>query len=132
MEKRYYLVAALVMFMALSVMGTAFADENEVVALKNQLAELNQKLASLEHQVRTMEGHITAAPGAKAEMAGQVIPPGEEVPGGLIHTLQDIHMGGYLDVEYNQNLTANTSNLASAAAATAAAPGGTPDRKSGV
>ena len=98
----------------ISVAGLrCFADDSgEVVTLKQQVKDLTDKLANLEGKVTTMEGHISAAPGKEHFAAGPVVPPGEPTKGGLIHTMQDIHMGGYIDVEYNQNLTRQTTNNA--------------------
>lgn len=112
----------------LSVGPFAFAQESEVVGqLRRQVEDLTSTVSSLQKQIQTMEGHITATQG-KEFTATQVVPPGQEMPGGLIHTMQDIHMGGYLDIGYNQNLTSNTSNNPSGTATTAAAPGGNPLR----
>ncbi len=105
----------------------AFAQESEVMAqLRRQVDDLTTTVSALQKQIQTMEGHITAAPGK--EFTAQVVPPGEQVSSGLIRTMQDIHMGGYMDVEYNQNLTGNTSNNPSGTTTGATTPGGNPLR----
>ncbi len=115
MEKKFAIVVGLMMVMFLSLTGTSFADQDEVRVLKDQINALNQKLTSLESQVMTMKGHISATPG-KELTATNVVPPGEVTEAGLIHTLQDIHMGGYVETQWNNNFqqpksVANTNNL---------------------
>ncbi len=105
-----------------------FADDSgEVVALKQQVQDLTAKLNSL-------EGRVAGLASAPRETVTQIVPAGGASKGGLIHTMQDIRMGGYLDIEYNQNLTNVRANNAAGTAATitsgagGAAAGGNPAR----
>lgn len=95
-----------------AVISPAFADENEVTALRDQVKDLNEKVATLEHMVTTMQGHISATQGK--ESLGTYVAPTQEVPGGLIHTLQDIHMGGYVDTQYSMALNDSTDHRTAA------------------
>lgn len=80
-----------------------FADDSgEVVTLRQQVKDLTSKLNSLENRV----SGLAAAP---RDIASPIVPASGAGPGGLIHTIQDIKMGGYLDIQYNQNMT-NTRN----------------------
>ena len=116
---------------------SAFADEgtqvaansDEVVALREQVKDLTSKLSSLASKVTTMQGHIAATQGKESQAIGAIVPSGQEAKGGLIHTMQDIHMGGYLDIQYNQNLT--NVFLNNAAGVAAAIPGGSGGAPSG-
>ncbi len=106
MNKAVSKCMGLMLVLSLTIMGSAFADENEVVALKGEVKDLNNKLATLESQMNTMQGHISA----NRPIPTRVVAEGEQ-EGGLIHTLQDIHMGGYLDIQYTQNLNSESSNV---------------------
>lgn len=94
---------------ALSQENESPLAENEITHLRVQILELAQRSAELEHRILTMEGHISPTQG-KGRPAPELIPSDKERPSRLIHTVQDIHMGGYVDIEYNQNLTAQTTN----------------------
>lgn len=93
-----------ILILALSVVFPAFADENEVVALKSHVNDLNNKIADLQRQVQS----LASRPQAAAPTGGYVATPSSG--GGLIHTMQDINMSGYADVQYNQNLSAQSIN----------------------
>ncbi len=82
-----------------------FADENEVVALRNEVKDLNNKIAALERQMRSVESHVPVATPAS------YVGPSTEQGNGVLKTFQDIHLGGYIDTQYNQNLSKTTTNL---------------------
>lgn len=109
-------VILLVCFVAFS--GTALAEDNE--ALRNEVKELRGVVNELQGQVRnlsTMQGHITPTPGKEPLMP--YVGAGEQVPGGFVRTLSDIHMGGYIDVQYSQALNDGTDHRAGAGAGAA-------------
>ena len=112
MNRKFFILMAVAVLVFCAPFA-GFADENEVVALKNQVDELNQKLANLERQMTTMQGHLTAE---KPMAASNIVPAGAETPSGLIRTLQDIHMGGFVDVQYSKALGDSTDHRTPAGA----------------
>ena len=108
MKKSFAAILSVMMLFALAIAPNALADENEVVALKQQVADLTSKLSALESHVQTMEGHVPPTQGK--EPVGYV-PSASEQPAGLIHTMQDIHMSGYADMQFNQNLSNEAANV---------------------
>ncbi|MFA6600543.1 MAG: outer membrane beta-barrel protein [Candidatus Omnitrophota bacterium] len=88
--------ACLILVAMMAQFGVAFADENEVVALKNELQSMKSDLADLKGQIHSMQNK--AAPAAPAYVA-----PSKEAGQGLLHIAQDINMGGWVDVQWNQN-----------------------------
>jgi hypothetical protein len=77
--------------------GVAFADDSEVVALKNELKSMKTDLADLKGQLHSIQ-QTKAAPAP-----AYVAPVQSEKNQGLLHIAQDINMGGYVDVQWNQN-----------------------------
>lgn len=69
---------------------------SEVDLLKQEIMLLNQKLATVEKRLATLEPAIQAP---------AYFPPAEGEKKGLLTIAQDIEMGGYVDVQYNQNFT---------------------------
>ncbi len=110
MRQAIFCVTVLLFVFSFATFTPVFAEENEVMALKNEVKDLNAKVAELESLVKNMQGHISATQG-KEFTAPQAVAPGETVPGGFVRTAQDIHMGGYVDVQYNNNLSSETTNL---------------------
>ena len=94
-----------ILILSLSIALPAFADENEVVGLKSNVNDLEKKIADLQKTVQQM----ASQPREAAPSGGYVASPSEK-SGGLIHTMQDINMSGYADVQYNQNLSAQSIN----------------------
>lgn len=113
MLKKVGCLVLLMCFMSFGITSMAWADENEVSELKNQVNDLNNKLDSLERYVKTMESHITPT-----EKLGQapIVPPGGAMEGDFIRTMKDIHMSGYVDVQYNNNLSGGTDHRTPAGA----------------
>ncbi len=91
------------LILSLSIVFPAFADENEVVALKSHVNDLNSKISDLQKQVQALASR-------PAESTGGYVKSPSESTGGLIHTAQDINMSGYAAVQYNQNLTRQSTN----------------------
>jgi len=89
----------------------AFADENEVVALKNQINDLNKKLASIESKLLSVERTTEQLKPSIAHPGHAVVPPAEGPSGGLVHAMQDIQMGGYIETQFNANLSNTTANF---------------------
>lgn len=111
MKKLTAIILGLMFVMAYSVTPATFADEGQPASVSpDKVKALEDKVDSLERLVRTMEGHISSAPGKNA-MVTTPSTTGEQ-EAGLIHTMQDIHMGGYIDVQYNQSLDRQTVNAA--------------------
>lgn len=92
MKKLMGTFLALMMVLSFGFMGTASADENEVVALKSQVSELTKKLAKLEKKL----GSVEKAANAKA--APVVAPAAAPMPDN-----KGIDMGGFIDVQWNNN-----------------------------
>ncbi len=101
MLRNFLKLSGILLTVTLVFSGAAFADADEVTQLKDQIKSLNDKIAQLERRTSTMEGHVAASPGK--EQVTHVIPSGEVVEGGLIHTMQDIHMAGFIDTQWNNN-----------------------------
>jgi len=98
--------------LSLSFAGTAFADENQLVALKNQMAEsdknktkevdglknqvndLNKKLSMLESKLSSVENKVGSAAPAYVQTGA--------VSEGNSH-LNGIEVHGYIDTQYNVN-----------------------------
>lgn len=108
---RLPLIVMNVFFVLLSLTRAGFAEENEVLALKNEVQILNGRVAELESLMKNMQGHISGAQG-KEFTSPQAVEPGQKVPGGFVRTMaEDIHLGGYVDVQYNNNFGKETTNL---------------------
>ncbi len=107
MKKLMAVLMGLMIMMSFSVMTPAFADENEVVALKSHVNDLNDKVSDLQRQLQSLANR----PAESAPSGGYVATP-SETGGGLIHTMQDINMSGYADVQFNQNLSRQSPNPA--------------------
>ncbi len=99
-------IMGLAMVLSLVAMGTSFADENEVVALKGEVNDLNKKIATLENQMTAIQNRPAAAEPSTHKYVST-----SEQGGGLIHTMQDINMSGFVDVQYNNNFSNHTSNV---------------------
>jgi hypothetical protein len=87
------------LFLVLCLIGTcvnpglAIAGDEEVAALKAQIEMLSRKLDAMDSKMQTME---KPAPGAQTTY----IPPTEESKSGFLRAMEDIHMGGYIDTQY--------------------------------
>jgi len=79
--------------------GMGFAETvNDVAALKAQIDALTRKLEVMDSKMATME---KPSPDAKTTY----IPPAPEEKGGLLRTaMHDIHMGGYVETQYQNKL----------------------------
>ena len=81
------------------VPGVGLAETTgEVAALKAQIDALSRKLEAMDSKMMTME---KPAPGAQTTY----IPPTEEPKGGLLRTaMADIHMGGYVETQFQNKV----------------------------
>ena len=78
--------------------GAVFAENSEVAVLKAQIDALSRKLEAMDSKMMTME---KPAPGAQTTY----IPPAPDEKGGLLRTaMEDIHMGGYVETQYQNKL----------------------------
>ena len=79
--------------------GAVFAETtSEVTALKAQIDALSRKLEAMDSKMMTME---KPAPGAQTAY----IPPAPAEQGGVLHTaMKDIHMGGYVETQYQNKI----------------------------
>ncbi|OGW80276.1 MAG: hypothetical protein A2Z83_02580 [Omnitrophica bacterium GWA2_52_8] len=93
-------VLGMMLVLSLAFGGHSFADENEVVALKEELKGLKDEIAQLKGDFHRMEADKKAGHGTGT---GAYVAPARESETGLIHTAQDINMGGYVDVQFNNN-----------------------------
>lgn len=95
------------LFVILALMAApgASADESMVAALQDQVNSLSKTVAMLQKQVAAVESKPSST---------YIAPAGEESGGGLFHTPMDIEVGGYVDVQYNNNATDGTGNVAAA------------------
>ena len=108
MNKLVAKIMGLVLVLSVAFMGTTFADENQVAALQGEVSDLNKKLSALENQMKAVQSAPVAA---TSEPSTRRYVSTSEQGGGLIHTAQDINMSGYIDVQYNNNLSNHTTNL---------------------
>jgi len=86
------------------VPGNAFAETTgEVAALKAQIDALSRKLEAMDSKMMTME---KPAPGAQTAY----IPPAPEKGGILRTAMEDIHMGGYVETQFQNKVGAPQQN----------------------
>ncbi len=83
----------------------AFADESPVSNLENQVQSLNDKVAQLERSLRSVEEKAGQPTGPSVPVSGTA-----ENKGGLLHLSQDVNMGGYVDLQWNNNFTQPATN----------------------
>lgn len=83
------------------VPGAAFAEDSEVAILKAQIDALSRKIEVMDSKMMTME---KPAPGAQTTYIPPA--PASETGGVLQTAIKDIHMGGYVETQYNGNLDA--------------------------
>lgn len=83
------------------VPGAVFAEDSEVAALKAQIDALSRKIEVMDSKMMTME---KPAPGAQTTYIPPA--PASETGGVLQTAIKDIHMGGYVETQYNGNLDA--------------------------
>lgn len=82
------------------------AGENEVIMMQKKIEALNQKLSMLETKLDRFE---LEHPKATNQSSGQVtvpayiVPPGQPQESSFVHAMKDINLGGYADVQWNQN-----------------------------
>ena len=95
-------LTALVSCLLISGAGAVFADEGAITAMQDQIHALNQQLAAVEKKMATMGGKPMQMPRVE----------GMSPEGGLFKTAKDIKVGGHIDVQYNQNLTARNNAVA--------------------
>ncbi len=79
------------------VPGAAFAEESEVAALKAQVEALSRKLEAMDSKMMTME-----KPAPSAQVA--YIPPPTEAKHGFVRAMEDIHMGGYVETQFQNKV----------------------------
>ena len=77
--------------------GMAFAEDNEVAALKARIDVLSRKLEAMDSKMMTME---KPAPNAQTVY----IPPVPESKGGFLRAMEDIHMGGYVETQFQNKI----------------------------
>ncbi len=75
----------------------AFAEGNEVAALKAQIEVLSRKLEAMDSKLMTME---RPSPGAQVAY----IPPAPESKSGLLRTIEDIRVGGYVETQFQNKV----------------------------
>lgn len=81
------------MAMMLGLGNLKAAEPAEVDILKSQIDTLTRKLEALESKMMTME---KPAPGAQTVY----LPPAGDEKKGFLRAMEDIHMGGYIDTQY--------------------------------
>ena len=101
MERRYAIGMGMLL-LALFAAAPAFADENEVMMLKKEVSQLNDKVAELERHLQVMK---TAG---SEKMPTYVAPT--EPEGGFLHSVEDIHIGGFVDTAWHWNFN-NPTNI---------------------
>ena len=86
------------------VPGTVLAETtSEVAALKAQIDALSRKIEAMDSKMMTME---KPAPGAQTTY----IPPTPEAKGGFLRAMEDIHMGGYVETQFQNKVGAPRGN----------------------
>ena len=80
------------------VPGAVFAETTgEVAALKAQIEALSRKLEAMDSKMMTLE---KPAPGAQAVY----IPSAPDEKKGLLRAMEDIHMGGYVETQFQNKV----------------------------
>ncbi len=108
MIKRIITLTGMTMFLvSLLGFGTSFADDgnaNENAQLRSLVSDLTKKVDGLENKLANVE--------SKVQQPGQYVSPtAENVPaGGLVKAVRDIQMGGYVDTQFNGNMSDGTAN----------------------
>lgn len=77
--------------------GTVFAETSEVAALKAQIDMLSRKLEVMDSKMMTLE---KPAPGAQVTY----IPPVPAEKKGFLRAMEDIHMGGYVETQFQNKV----------------------------
>jgi len=77
--------------------GAVFAEDSEVAVLKAQIDALSRKIEAMDSKMMTME---KPAPGAETVY----IPPAPDEKKGLLRALEDIHMGGYVETQFQNKV----------------------------
>ena len=108
MKKKFIFMVWFFMIMLIPSRFLLAAEDAKVAALENEVTQLRQQMLIMKQQMGDMQAHFSSS--QAKEFTGKVVPARQEPEGGLVHTLQDIHMGGFADVEFNQNLGAETTN----------------------
>lgn len=76
----------------------------DVAKLQTQVENLTQQVIALQHQVETLRD-------GKEKVPNYIVPAGgPEKPGGLLRAVEDIHVGGYIDTQFDQNFSKETTN----------------------
>lgn len=107
MKRIFLKVTVVAMVPLFSVVTPALADE--VTDLKNQVVQLNELVANLTNRINQLEGREAEKP--------VLVHPGHATPqaegqGGLLLAAQDIQIGGYIDTQFNWNLTQSGATVA--------------------
>ncbi|MDP3919719.1 MAG: porin [Candidatus Omnitrophota bacterium] len=84
----------------LLVASSAYADESAVAGMQNEIKALNKRLAALEGQLVSVESRVSKP---------AIAHPGHAAPEGTGAWLRDTEVGGYVEVQYNNNLTGSRS-----------------------
>lgn len=79
--------------------GPVFAEDSEVASLKAQIEMLSRKIEAMDSKMMTMEKPVPTAQVA-------YIPPTDEKKSGLLRAVEDIHMGGYVETQFQNKLGA--------------------------
>lgn len=98
MKKTTWGILGIFLIGACLVPGIVFAEPtSEVAALKAQIEALSRKLEVMDSKMQTME---KPAPGAQTVY----IPPAMDEKKGLLRAIEDIHMGGYVETQYQNKV----------------------------
>ena len=125
MKKLLIPVLGWMMVFSFGLAAPSFADENEVVALKNEVSQLNKKIADLETRLTGVQSDVQ---NIRPSVGTAVPAPSGQTGGGLLHLAEDVNVGGYVEVQWNDNFrqpTALTTNTTGIGAPTASTSEGT-------
>ncbi len=91
---------ALLLVMTLTGWGSAYAADIDTQRLLDKISALESKVSQLETKV-SMQGHITPE---------KQVPMTAPTGGGLLKSVEDIHVGGYIETGYNLNTNSPNAN----------------------
>lgn len=97
MEKMLRRLAGVFLIGACLIPGNAFAEDNEVMVLKAQIDALSRKLEAMDSKMKTMEKPAPSAPTV-------YIPSVPDEKKGFLRAMEDIHMGGYVETQYQNKV----------------------------
>lgn len=116
-----FMMVAVTLMCCVGFLAATSAVADEPVATAKDLEQINEQLMDqikdLQDQIRDLDGRMATA--ERAPAAPTYVAPAGEKEGGMLRTMEDIKLSGFIDTTYNFNLnrpqkaatTAATNNL---------------------